>query len=497
MLKLSSLKIDPEFSAQILPLSFEELQQLEMNMIRDRKLTDPIIVWNKTILDRHNRYNILRKHSFIEYEIKEMEFSSRQEALIWICNHQLGRRNLTPERRKYLIGTRYEAEKQVFQNRGNQYTFAKKNATNQNDPCQNKSGSHVTRQRIANETGTSEGYVQRAEKYMNGVEAADEAAPGAREEILNGKIKAADREICAIAKAPKEQRSEIVAELRKPKSEQDKQLASSTKSPSVKVESFDDDGSRFLIGISKKVQGHKRALTESDQKALKKSVEASADHSIHIAAIEGAYDAFKTGKDCILREFEDKREGSSSALVLKKTKTASSCRTIFMTEALKEELKHWLKRLEMDEAIEPERYRNSGMLLRLPNGLAVEPILIHKKFIKWQDEHPEFTRIVFHGLRHSSATYQLMISGGDVKAVQGTTGHASANLLVNTYAHIQQDSRKKLGKRFEEGFYKPGATLVQAAPVEAEPTISVSALLELLKDADPSVKAQLRLALLT
>ena len=422
------------------------------------------------------------------YQISPLSFEELQ---------QLGRRNLTPERRKYLIGKRYEAEKQVFQNRGNQYTFAKKNATNQNDPCQNKSGSHVTRQRIANETGTSEGYVQRAEKYMNGVEAADEAAPGAREEILNGKIKAADREICAIAKAPKEQRSEIVAELRKPKSEQDKQLASSTKSPSVKVESFDDDGSRFLIGISKKVQGHKRALTESDQKALKKSVEASADHSIHIAAIEGAYDAFKTGKDCILREFEDKREGSSSALVLKKTKTASSCRTIFMTTVLKEELKHWLKRLEMDEAIEPERYRNSGMLLRLPNGLAVEPILIRKKFIKWQDEHPEFTRIVFHGLRHSSATYQLMISGGDVKAVQGTTGHASANLLVNTYAHIQQDSRKKLGKRFEEGFYKPGATLVQAAPVEAEPTISVSALLELLKDADPSVKAQLRLALLT
>jgi len=99
--------------------------------------------------------------------------------------------------------------------------------------------------------------------------------------------------------------------------------------------------------------------------------------------------------------------------------------------------------------------------------------------------------------RSLRSAYQLMISGGDVKAVQGTTGHASANLLVNTYAHIQQDSRKKLGKKFEEGFYKPGTTPVQAAPVEAEPTISVSALLELLKDADSAVKAQLRLALLT
>ena len=309
MLKLSSLKIDPEFSAQILPLSFDELHQLELNMIRDGKLTDPIIVWNKTILDGHNRYNLLKKHSFIEYEIKEMEFSSRQDALIWICNHQLGRRNLTPERRKYLIGKRYEAEKQISQNRGNQYTSTKKDATDQNDPCQNKSGSHITRQRIAKETGTSEGYVQRAEKYMNGVEAADEAAPGTREEILNGQIKATDREICAIAKAPKEQRPEIVAELRKPKSKRDKQLTSPTKSPSVKDESPDDDGSRFLIGMSKKIQGHKRTLSESDQKALKKSVDnryfrkAPAEHSIHIAAIEGAYDDFIENWELTFREY--------------------------------------------------------------------------------------------------------------------------------------------------------------------------------------------------
>ena len=41
-----------------------------------------------------------------------------------------------------------------------------------------------------------------------------------------------------------------------------------------------------------------------------------------------------------------------------------------------------------------------------------------KWYRTWRAEHLEFTRIVFHGLRHSSATYQLMISGGDVKTVQ-------------------------------------------------------------------------------
>ena len=130
--------------------------------------------------------------------------------------------------------------------------------------------------------------------------------------------------------------------------------------------------------------------------------------------------------------------------------------------------------------------------------LAVEPVLIRKKFLKWQDAHPEFEKIVFHGLRHSSATYQLMISGGDVKAVQGTTGHASADMLVNTYAHIQQSSRVELGKKFESGFYaKPDTPSPQAVPAAGEPTISMTALLELLKDADPEMKAKLRLALLT
>ena len=105
---------------------------------------------------------------------------------------------------------------------------------------------------------------------------------------------------------------------------------------------------------------------------------------------------------------------------------------------------------------------------------------------------------MFHGLRHSSATYQLMISGGDVKAVQGTTGHATADMLVNTYAHIQQSSRVELGRKFEEGFYaKQESPSPQAVPAAGEPTNSMTALLELPKNADPEVTAQLRLALLT
>ena len=201
--------------------------------------------------------------------------------------------------------------------------------------------------------------------------------------------------------------------------------------------------------------------------------------------------------NCIIKEFPDKLEGSKTSLILKSTKTESSCRNIFLTAALREELKHWLERLKEDEARSPDRYHDSGMLLRLPNGQAVEPVLIRKKFLKWQDAHPEFPRIVFHGLRHSSATYQLMISGGDIKSVQGTTGHASADLLVNTYAHIQQSSRMELGKKFENSFYAKPKASAHTPPVQGNTALSMAALLELLKDADPETKAQLRLALLT
>lgn len=81
---------------------------------------------------------------------------------------------------------------------------------------------------------------------------------------------------------------------------------------------------------------------------------------------------------CIIKIFPDKLERSTTSLILKSTKTASSCRTIFMTSALKEELKKWLNQLAADERKDPTRYHDSGMLFRLPNGLAVEPVLIRK-----------------------------------------------------------------------------------------------------------------------
>ena len=170
-----------------------------------------------------------------------------------------------------------------------------------------------------------------------------------------------------------------------------------------------------------------------------------------------------------------------------------------MTSALKEELKKWLNQLAADEMKDPARYHDSGMLFRLPNGLAVEPVLIRKKFLKWQDAHPEFPRIVFHGLRHSSATYQLLQSDGDFKSVQGNTGHATAAVLMDTYAHTQDKPRLELTEKIEANFYSqdliPTAPQPRQSEKPAATKISGKEILEAIRLMDADERRELTRAL--
>ena len=56
------LKIDPEFVDKIPPLTAEEFQQLENNILADGLVISPIITWNDVIVDGHNRYEICHAH---------------------------------------------------------------------------------------------------------------------------------------------------------------------------------------------------------------------------------------------------------------------------------------------------------------------------------------------------------------------------------------------------------------------------------------------------
>ncbi len=69
------------------------------------------------------------------------------------------------------------------------------------------------------------------------------------------------------------------------------------------------------------------------------------------------------------------------------------------------------------------------------------------------EEH-ELPDVVFHSLRHSSVTYKLKLNGGDIKAVQGDSGHSQINMVTDVYSHIIDEDRRKNAELFENAFYK-------------------------------------------
>ena len=210
---MQNLKIDPEFQSKIPPLTAEERGQLEANILEEGRLLNPLIVWKGFIVDGPNRFEILKEHPEIEYTILEKEFAGREEAIVWICKNQLGRRNLTPEQRRYLVGKQYEAEKLAHggsrKMEGEQPSCHGDNLVSQPKTCE----------RIAQENGVNWRSVIRSEKFAQNVDAAEAAVPGTREKILSGKVKPTAAELAAVSRAAPEERPGLVAELCRPRQE--------------------------------------------------------------------------------------------------------------------------------------------------------------------------------------------------------------------------------------------------------------------------------------
>lgn len=173
----------------------------------------------------------------------------------------------------------------------------------------------------------------------------------------------------------------------------------------------------------------------------------------------------------ILHIFEDKRDFSKSSLILKSTKTDASTRDIYLNPPLKKELQDWLIKLKQDEAQYGDRYQNSGMLFRLPNGQAIEPILMRKWFIQWQNQHPEFERIVFHALRllpddiwrrHQSRTgqYRPRTGGNAGQHLRTYSKRIPQTACTNVYQPILHKRRKN---SFRPTFTKSRARRTRAS----------------------------------
>ena len=213
-MKQQTLHIDPEFKAQIPPLTEDERKQLEENILADGEILSPILVWNDTIVDGHNRYEILQSHPEIPYNVRSLYLETREQVLAWICKNQLGRRNLTPEQKKFLMGKQYDAEKQAEGFYGNQHTVPAVSAGVQNEHQQ---PAEKTCERIARENHVSASSVRRAALFAQGVDLADKLCPGIRHQVLCGDLKAPDILFERLAKAAPEKYEAILEQIKNPR----------------------------------------------------------------------------------------------------------------------------------------------------------------------------------------------------------------------------------------------------------------------------------------
>lgn len=194
--------VDAEFAALIPPLSAEERQQLEENIIEHGGARDPLVVWaNKgtlTLLDGHNRYEICTRLG-LPFDIHEMRFASRDEAADWMDRNQLGRRNLHPDAFTLLLGRRYNRAKRADGGHGDQ-----------------KSGGKTFRpnaaESLAKEHGVTEKTVRNAGKFAESVEKAKAIDPAIEAKVSAGKAppRAAVVKAAALLEKAPERAREII-----------------------------------------------------------------------------------------------------------------------------------------------------------------------------------------------------------------------------------------------------------------------------------------------
>ena len=143
---------------------------------------------------------------------------------------------------------------------------------------------------------------------------------------------------------------------------------------------------------------------------------------------------------------------TSTRIILKKPKTDSSIRKVWLPKTLAYILREWKKSQDELKGFLGDEYQDFDLVVALPNGRPCEDRIILKEFAKLRED-AGLPKVVFHSLRHSSTTYKLKLNHGDLKATQGDTGHAEIDMITSIYAHILDEDRKVNAQKFETAFY--------------------------------------------
>lgn len=188
-----SLSVRMDFE-QLVPISEDDFQDLEQNILSDGFIRHALTVWicgNEMILvDGHNRYRIWNKHSdtLPSPTVVFRTFQSELEAKSWILRSALGGRNLTPEDRAMCRARMLEFEQAIDRERSPEETKPEKSAA----------------ERVAEKTKTSVATVYRSKNYSDALNEIGKVSPGAKKAIENGTVKLPQADVVSIGQMDEE-----------------------------------------------------------------------------------------------------------------------------------------------------------------------------------------------------------------------------------------------------------------------------------------------------
>ena len=187
------------------------------------------------------------------------------------------------------------------------------------------------------------------------------------------------------------------------------------------------------------------------------------------------------GEKDIYHIFKPLMPNTSTRLILKKPKTTSSIRKVWLPKTLAYILVEWKKAQSELRSFLGDEYQDFNLVIALPNGRPCDHRIINLEFQRLK-EKAGLPNVFFHSLRHSSTTYKLKLNHGDLKATQGDTGHAELDMITRVYAHILDEDRKVNSQKFESAFYSNPDLRNVRPPEEAQPrpqqqTLDIAALI--------------------
>lgn len=138
-----------------------------------------------------------------------MEFDCREAVIAWICANQLGRRNISEETRKYLIGVQYHTEKIADSKRNargvNQYTTDDYVDPEKATLAYERQLTHRTAERLADENHISQATVQKYAAYSRALDEIGKHEPKLVRKILSGAYKISHQNVLELAKRSPEE----------------------------------------------------------------------------------------------------------------------------------------------------------------------------------------------------------------------------------------------------------------------------------------------------